>query len=348
MNLKKKFRLPLDEFINFSLYHKKFGYYMKKNPFGKKGDFITAPNISRLFSESLAIWIISFWQSLGSPKKFNIIELGAGNGEMMKILIESFKKFPSFNNACNFIIHEKSPKLIKIQKKKLINNKIFWLSKFENLEKSPCIFLANEFFDSLAIKHFTRINNVWFEKFVNLDNMKKPFFFNKKIDLKKIEKKIKFRISHNQNFIEYSEEGLSYLREISSIIKKNSGGLLLIDYGYNQKKMRNTLKAISNHKFDNILSNIGNIDITHNINFEFFKKFIKKMGGLKINLTTQREFLLKTGIKYRAEIISQNLNFLKKADIYYRLEKLIDKKQMGSVFKVMLVKNKNNKYELGF
>ena len=112
--------------------------------------------------------------------------------------------------------------------------------------------------------------------------------------------------------------------------------------------MRNTLKAISNHKFDNILSNIGNVDITHNINFEFFKKFIKKIGGLKINLTTQREFLLKTGIKYRAEIISQNLNFLKKADIYYRLEKLIDKKQMGSVFKVMLVKNKNNKYELGF
>ena len=69
---------------------------MKKNPFGKKGDFITAPNISRLFSEMIAIWILSFWQSLGSPKKFNLIELGAGNGEMMKIFIESFKNFPMF------------------------------------------------------------------------------------------------------------------------------------------------------------------------------------------------------------------------------------------------------------
>ena len=348
MNLKKKFRLPLDEFINFSLYHKKFGYYMKKNPFGKKGDFITAPNISRLFSESLAIWIISFWQSLGSPKKFNIIELGAGNGEMMKILIESFKKFPSFNNACNFVIHEKSPMLRKIQKKKLIGNKIFWFSKFENLGKFPCIFLANEFFDSLAIKHFRKINNVWYEKFVNLDNREKPFFFKKKVDLRKIEHQIKFKISHNQNFIEYSQEGLGYLREISRIIKKNTGGLLLIDYGYNQKKMKNTLKAISNHKFDNILSNIGNIDITHNINFELFKKFTKQMGGLKINFTTQREFLLNMGIKYRAEIISQNLNFLKKADIHYRLEKLIGKNQMGLVFKVMLIKNINNKFKLGF
>ena len=69
---------------------------MKKYPFGKKGDFITAPNISRLFSEMIAIWIISFWQSLGSPKNLNLIELGAGNGEMMKVLIESFKNFPDF------------------------------------------------------------------------------------------------------------------------------------------------------------------------------------------------------------------------------------------------------------
>ena len=119
MNLKKSHNLPLDKFIDLSLYSKKFGYYMKKNPFGKRGDFITAPNISRLFSEMIAIWIISFWQSLGCPKKFNLIELGAGNGEMIKIIIESFKNFPSILNCCNFIIYEKSPLLIKTQKKKI-------------------------------------------------------------------------------------------------------------------------------------------------------------------------------------------------------------------------------------
>ena len=71
MKLKKNHSLSLDKFINLSLYDKKFGYYMKKNSFGKQGDFITAPNISRLFSEMIAIWTIRFWQSLGSPKKFN-------------------------------------------------------------------------------------------------------------------------------------------------------------------------------------------------------------------------------------------------------------------------------------
>ena len=123
MKSKKIVNLTIDKFIDFSLYDKKLGYYMKKNPFGKKGDFITAPNISRLFSEMVAIWIISFWKSLGAPKKLNLIELGAGNGEMMEIIIDSLKNFPNFFSSCNLVIHEKSPTLIKIQKKNFVKIK---------------------------------------------------------------------------------------------------------------------------------------------------------------------------------------------------------------------------------
>ena len=158
MKSKKSLNFPLDKFINFSLYNKKFGYYMKKNPFGKRGDFITAPNISRLFTEMIAIWIISFWKSLGSPKKFNLIELGAGNGEMMKVLSESFENFPDFLKSCNFIIHEKSPLLIKEQKKKLQKIDILWKSKLDKIKKIPSIFIANEFFDAMPIKQFQRKN----------------------------------------------------------------------------------------------------------------------------------------------------------------------------------------------
>ncbi len=348
MKLNKNIKIPLDKFINLSLYDKEIGYYMKKNPFGKEGDFITAPNISRLFSEILSIWFVSFWQSLGSPRKFNLVELGAGNGEMMKILSESFQNFSTFKNSCNLIIYEKSPRLIKIQKKKLIQTKVTWVSKLDKLKKIPCIFVANEFFDAIAIKQFKKEKNLWFEKFVNLENKKKAFFFKKKIDIKKIEKKIDFNISNGQNFIEYSEDGLNYLKDISRIIKKNTGGILIIDYGYNGKKMKNTLKATSNHKFANILENIGNIDITHNINFDLFKRFTKKIEGLDNCLTTQKKFLTRMGIIERAEIISKNQNFMKKADIYYRLKRLIDENQMGTLFKVMLIKNKKNKFKLGF
>ena len=348
MKSKKSLNFPLDKFIDFSLYNEKFGYYVKKNPFGKKGDFITAPNISRLFSEMIAIWIISFWKSLGSPQKFNLIELGAGNGEMMKTLIESFENFPEFLKSCNFIIHEKSPFLIKEQKKKLKKVEILWISKIDKLKKIPSIFIANEFFDALPIKQFKKKENTWFEKFVNYTNKDRAFFFEKKANIKKIEKNIGFKISKNQNFIEYSELCLNYLKKISKIIKKNNGGLLLIDYGYIDGNMKNTLQAVSDHKIANILKNIGNTDITHYLNFNLYQNFIKKIGGLDINLTSQEKFLIKMGIKERAEIISKNKNFLKKADIYYRLQRLIDQKQMGSLFKVMLIKNEKNKFNLGF
>ena len=72
MNQKKL--ITLDSFIDEALYHKRTGYYMKKYPFGKKGDFITAPGISILFSEMITIWIVLYWESLGKPKKFNIFQ----------------------------------------------------------------------------------------------------------------------------------------------------------------------------------------------------------------------------------------------------------------------------------
>ena len=80
---------------------------MKKNPFGDQGDFTTAPNISRLFSEMIAIWILSFWQNLGSPKNLNLVELGAGNGEMMKIFFETFKDFQTFLTHATFLFMKK-------------------------------------------------------------------------------------------------------------------------------------------------------------------------------------------------------------------------------------------------
>ena len=344
----KNTNIPLDEFINLSLYDKKIGYYMKKNPFGIKGDFITAPNISRLYSEMIAIWVINFWENLGSPKNLNLVELGAGNGEMMRILIESFKNFPIFFNSLNIFIHEKSPKLIKLQKNKLRGNNIIWLSNFNKIKKKPTIFLANEFFDSIAIKQFIKLDNSWFERFVNLKNIKKAFFFDKKFNMKKFEKKIKYNISYKQNFVEYSNIGIKYLKDISKIIKKNNGGILIIDYGYLNYKMHNTLKAISNQKYSNVLENIGDSDITHNINFCLFKNIIKKIGKLEENITTQRNFLINIGIQKRAEIISKNLVFSKKVDVYHRLQRLIDQKQMGSLFKVMFIKNKNSKFNLGF
>ena len=110
--------LPADKFIENVLYNKKAGYYSSKIPFGKTGDFLTAPGISNLFSEIIGIWLISTWDTLGRPKKFNIVELGPGDGSLTKILLRTFQQFPEFNKAANIFLYEKSNLLKNLQKKK--------------------------------------------------------------------------------------------------------------------------------------------------------------------------------------------------------------------------------------
>ena len=348
MKLAKTNNLPLDQFINLALYDKDTGYYMKKNPFGKDGDFITAPNITRLFSEIIAVWTITFWKSIGSPKQFNLLELGAGNGEMMKVIDKTLLNFPDCYNACNFIIHEKSDFLINEQKKNLKSKKFSWLQNIEKINTKPTIFLANEFFDAIPIKQFFKKKNGWIERFVNLNDLKKAAFKEEKIDIKKIEKNLNFEISKNQNIIEYSPETFKYLKIICDLIQKNDGGMLIIDYGYADSKMYETLQAINNHKFSNILENIGDSDITYNINFNSFEKFINQFKEVNSIFTNQRKFLTSMGIIQRAEIISKNIVFSKKTDLFYRVRRLIDEKQMGELFKVMLIKKKKNNFKTGF
>ena len=340
--------IPFDKYIDTALYHKKSGYYMKKNPFGKDGDFITAPNISILFSEMLAIWCLAFWEHLGCPKKINIVELGAGNGEMMYQMIRVFERFNKFRESSNYFILEKSQFLKKIQKKKLNYHKITWLNSINKIKNGPNIFLANEFFDSLPIKQFIKKNNKWYEKSIKKNNINKFEFVNVITNIKDLEKKIKINLSKNQKIIEFSQLTYDYLNIISKKINAFRGGLLIVDYGYLKKKMRNSLQSVYKHNFNNILDNFGKSDITYSLNFFLLKKIVKKLNLKVVGLTNQRNFLTKLGILDRAEILAKNLQFSKKADIYYRIKRLIDRNFMGELFKVMFVAGKNIKFKLGF
>ena len=130
--------IPVDEFIEKILYEPKIGYYSSKNPFGKSGDFITSPTISNLFSEIISIWLVSTWEKMGKPKKFNFVELGPGDGSLTKVVINTLKKFPDINEAIKIHLYEKSTLLKKIQKQNIDNKYIKWI-------KNTCSFI-NECF----------------------------------------------------------------------------------------------------------------------------------------------------------------------------------------------------------
>jgi len=342
---KKKKLVPCDEFFQNVLYDKKNGYYTTNHPFGKKGDFITAPKISNLFSEIIAIWIISTWHVFGKPKKFNIIELGPGDGSLTKILLKVFKRFPEFDNAKKIYLYEISSFLKNLQKKNIKSNKVKWINNFKNINTGPVIFFGNEFFDAMPIKQFKNEKGSFFEKYYILD---------KKNNIKEIFKKASRKDTSNINsyksikklkFIEFPKYGLEEIRKIIRKILQLRGCLLLIDYGYLKPVSQNTIQSVMRHKKNNLLDNLGKADVTSQVNFKLLNEFFIK-NNLKVKkIISQKKFLINMGIIKRAEIISKKMKFKDQANIYLRLKRLLGSNLMGELFKVALAyKFKSDKF----
>ena len=327
----------LDKFLKYVLYDKKKGYYENKIPFGSKGDYITSPTISVLFSEMIAIFIIIFWKKIGRPENLNVIEMGGGNGEMIFQIYKSLENFPAILKNFKFYIYENSKLLKKIQKKKLNKIKVKWIDNLNNIVGKNNLFIANEFFDCLPIKQFKKKKNTWFERKIKVKSKKDFRIIEVQSNISDLNKKLGFNFSSNQNFIEYSPLEVNILQNITKKINNNKGGLLIIDYGFFEDNMKNTLQSLYKHKSNNFLMNIGEADITHHVNFNLIEKLAKK-NKLQVSLkTNQKKFLVSLGIKYRAEQIAKNLPFSKKADIFYRLDRLINENKMGNLFKVIFL-----------
>ncbi len=347
ISILKKKPISLEKFINIALYDKEVGYYMKKNPFGNKGDFITSPLVSKLFSEIVAVWCITYWKYLGKPKKILIVELGPGDGSLCADLLLIFKKFTNFYNCLEIKLFEISDKLKKIQKVKINNKKVKWINKLEKIDSGPVIFLANEFFDSLPIKQFYKKNNIFHEKYIALLNNKIKFSYEKlnKNYLKQLSYLSSF---HSNKTIEYPAKSIEYLKIISKKIQKFDGGLLTFDYGYTKNNNKNTLQSVKKHKYNKIFFNIGDSDITSHVNFKLFCEILKKENLNVKKIVNQNEFLQKSGIIERANIVAKKMTFKEKADMYYRLKKLLDQNEMGNLFKVLFAQKKGRNFSLGF
>ena len=336
--LKKK-SMPLDSFLDKVLYDRDFGYYQKKNPFGEKGDFITAPNISNLFGEMITIWLVSFWEKLKKPKKINFVEMGPGNGDLCLSILQTLRNFPKVYNSINIMLYERSKTLRKIQKKRIVSKKVTWTKNLKTIKDGPVIFFGNEFLDALPIKQFKKINGILFEKYVEINKNNINFFFKKKIN-KEIKKLTNFKIVKNNIIIEYPERGFRELELVCKKVKQLNGGALFIDYGYIKENNFDTLQSVINHKFNDIRKNIGDADITSLVNFNLYKKYFN-MKNLSVDkIISQSEFLQKLGIVERYKILSNRLDKKEKSNLYSRIKRLIHPKMMGKNFKVIFAKNK--------
>jgi len=347
---KKKF-IPLDHFIDLALYKKNIGYYQKKEIFGRDGDFITSPIISSIFSEMISVWFISYWIYLKKPKKINILELGPGNGTMIKQIINAIKKFKTFDADITIYLHEISEKLIKVQKNNLRNlQNIFWINNLNKINKYPTVIIANEFFDAFPIKQFLKKDGNWYEQYVSFSKKKNPKinYYLRKTNNNVLKKYSNFYNLNKSRVIEYPTNIDLYINAISKIIKSNKGVFLMFDYGYSSTIGKDTIRAIKNHKIVNLLTNYTNCDITSDVNFNILKNIFNKNNIKNIGSVGQSFFLQRMGIMERANQVIKNNGLLKNKNLILSINKLLNPKEMGNAFHVLSFAKKDCKFNLGF
>ena len=335
--IKKKGKIDVGQFIELCLYSN-FGYYIKKNPIGKKNDFITAPEISQMFGEILASFLINIWNN-NIKKDFNLIELGPGTGILISDILRTANVNKNFLNSINLFLIEKNDFLKKQQKNKLNNLNFYcvnWAKDFD-IEGGgrPSIIYSNEFFDCFPVRQFYK-KNKWYEKFVKYDEFQKMFSFVSE-EVKNIKQLNILQKFDDVKLAEISESRKKYFELVCKYIKKNKGALITIDYGYKDPPSQLSLQTLYKHQKTHLFENIGNQDITTHVDFGELISIAYKYN-LKIDLfSNQKDFLIGCGLQQRKEKLQKNKSekVFKKIELDY--ERITSKSQMGEIFKVLVL-----------
>ena len=103
--------MPVRQYMELCLSHPVHGYYTTRDPLGRGGDFITAPEISQVFGELIGLWAASAWHRMGQPENVRLVELGPGRGTMMLDALRAAQVVPAFRAAIVLHLVEISPAL---------------------------------------------------------------------------------------------------------------------------------------------------------------------------------------------------------------------------------------------
>lgn len=349
--------MPLPEFMQQALSDPEYGYYFQRQPFGREsssgGDFVTAPEISQMFGELIAMWCLDFWQRCGQPEPIHCIELGPGRGTLMRDIHRSIRKHP-FAKAMRTHFVETSPRLRHVQKDAISAQHASskpsdfapatWHETIDTLPETGLrIILANEFFDALPIRQFRFTGHNWSEahacvsdaaqaglEFTYLDS-EAPILRSQAMQALTCEA---------GDIIETCEIGEQIMSKLAASLTKNGGALLAIDYGSDfatdGSAFGDTLQAMRQHKYSSPLEAIGQSDITAHVQFSALAEAARDSGAICYPVITQGDFLQAVGLDLRSQSLI-NARPEKAAQVKSERDRLAAPDQMGRLFKVLCI-----------
>jgi SAM-dependent MidA family methyltransferase len=336
--------MPVAGYMALCLAHPQFGYYMTRDPFGARGDFITAPEVSQMFGELIGLWTAAVWQQMGRPARVRLVELGPGRGTLMRDALRAMKVMPGLVEAASVHLAEISPALKAKQQESLrdVAPSVSWHATLEEVIDGPAIVIANEFFDALPVHQAVRTTRGWCERCVGIED-DKLVFMQAPEPITDIDARLptSAREAANGAIFEWRDDDAALA--LGKRLAQQGGAALVIDYGHAKTAIGDTLQALGRHAFADPLATPGELDLTAHVDFEALVRAAASAGAATFGPLSQAELLERLGIGARAARLKEKATPEVAAQIDAAVARLTGsgRTDMGTLFKAVALAHRS-------
>ncbi|WP_326883932.1 class I SAM-dependent methyltransferase [Rhizobium beringeri] len=334
--------ISVTDYFSLCLADPEHGYYRTREPFGRSGDFVTAPEVSQIFGEMIGVFIVHAWQRHGTPTDVRLVEIGPGRGTMMADMLRVISRIaPPLFDAMTVHLVETSERLRDVQSQTLEphGEKITWHDGFDEVPAGFTLIAANELFDAIPIRQFVRMPTGFRERVVGIDADGELTFA---AGVAGIDPSLLPEPVQNVpvgTLFEISPARQAVMMAICERLRAFGGTALTIDYGHLVTGFGDTLQAVRMHEFDPPLAHPGEADLTSHVDFQQLAE-TALAAGLHLNgALHQGDFLTGLGILERATALGRDREPQTQQVIQTAVERLAGagEGRMGELFKVMAV-----------
>jgi len=318
------------------------GYYATRQPIGREGDFVTAPEISQMFGELIGVWAAAIWQSMDEPTSVIVAELGPGRGTLMADALRAFRSVPKLLDSVTVALVETSPVLCEAQRATLRGStaKLQWYKTIEEVPQGPLIVIANEFIDALSVRQMVLQDGAWRERCVTIDPSGIfAFCAGEPVESDALPSPARVMDASDGAVIETRPAASSLLSVLAARAKEAPVAVLIADYGHEETGIGDTLQAVHRHRFADPLAMPGEVDLAAHVDFAALEETASTLGLAAYGPMPQGEFLLKLGLASRCDRLLRTATEDQKAAILSGAARLADPRQMGLLFKVLMLQS---------
>ena len=326
--------LPFDRFMALALYEPGLGYYANQTPKfghwpagagadGQGSDFVTAPELTPLFGQTLAVQVAQALHATGTDE---IWEFGAGSGALARQVLDALAAQGTV--VRRYTIVDLSGSLRERQRATLAAHApvVDWADSLP--EQLSGVVLGNEVLDAMPVQLLARVGGVWWERGVSQNADGQLVWADRPTALRP---PVEIDGAHDY-LTEIHPQAEAFIQTLAERLQH--GAAFFLDYGfpeaeyYHPQRHMGTLIGHRAHRSDHqLLTDVGLKDITAHVNFTGVALAAQDAGMQVLGYTSQGRFLLNCGL----------LDLARQAPMAQQvlMQKLVHEHEMGELFKVL-------------